>query len=88
VSAPRRLSWSGRPEPPITRHPYRDTAIVYGCLAVVVVLVAWATGGGLAKAFIVAGVFFAIATGWSFLRIHRRSRRARQALATDEAGSS
>jgi hypothetical protein len=88
VSAPRRLSWGGRPDPPITRHPYRDTAIVYGCLAGIVVLVAWATGGDLAKAFVVAAVFFTIATGWSFLRIHRRLRRARRAFATDEAGSS
>jgi Flp pilus assembly protein TadB len=85
VSTPRRLSWGGRPDPPVTRHPYRDTAIVYGCLALVVVVVAWATGGGLAKALIVAGVFFGIATGWSFYRIHRRLRRARGAFATDEA---
>jgi Na+/melibiose symporter-like transporter len=87
VSGPRRLSWGGRPDPPITRHPYRDTAIVYGCLAVVVVLVAWATGGGFAKALVVAGVFFVIATGWSFYRIHRRFSRARRAFATDEARS-
>ena len=87
MSSPRRLSWGSRPEPPITRHPYRDTAIVYGCLAAVVVLVAWATGGGFAKALVVAGVFFVIATGWSFHRIHRRLRRGRRALATDEVGS-
>ena len=87
MSAPRRLSWGGRPDPPVTRHPYRDTAIVYGCLAVIVVLVARASGGGLAKALIVAGVFFGIATGWSFYRIHRRARRAHRAFATDEARS-
>jgi hypothetical protein len=87
MSAPRRLRWGGRPEPPTTRHPYRDTAIVYGGLAGIVVLVAWATGGGLAKALVVASVFYAIATGWSFYRIHRRSRRARLELSSDRVRS-
>ncbi len=87
MSTPRRLRWGGRPDPPTTRHPYRDTAIVYGALAAVVVVVALATGGGLAKALIVAAVFFAIATGWSFYRIHRRSRRARVELSSDRVQS-
>jgi nicotinamide riboside transporter PnuC len=60
---------------------------VYGGLAAVVVVVAWATGGGLAKAVVVALVFFAIATGWSFYRIYRRSRRARVELSSDRARS-
>jgi Flp pilus assembly protein TadB len=87
MSAPRRLRWGGRPDPPTTRHPYRDTALVYGGLAAVVVFVAWATGGGLAKAVVVAAVFFAIATGWSFYRIRRRSRRARVELSSDRVQS-
>ena len=39
MSSPRRLRWSV-PEGSSTRHPYRDTVIVYAGLAVIVVLVA------------------------------------------------
>ena len=74
MSSPRRLRW-GVPERSATRHPYRDTAIVYGVLAVIVVLVAWLSGGGLVRGLAVAAVFFLVAVGWSFYRIRRRSRR-------------
>ena len=44
----RRLRWDAPArDSSIPKHPYRDTALVYGGMALVVVLIAWATGGGL-----------------------------------------
>ncbi len=86
MSTPRRLRWGG-PESASPTHPYRDTALVYGGLAAVVILVAWLTGGGLARAVVIAAAFYAIATGWSFVRIHQRSRRARRELSSDRVRS-
>ena len=45
----RRLKW-GVPEPPPPKHPYRDTVLVYAGFAIVLVIVAWLTGGGVARA--------------------------------------
>jgi Flp pilus assembly protein TadB len=72
-----RRRWDG-PEQPLPKHPYRDTVLVYGGMAIVLVLVAWATGGSLERAAVVAAAFFAIATGWSWSRWRRRLRDAAQ----------
>ena len=62
----RRLRW----EPPhggsIPKHPYRDTLIVYAVMAVLVVVIALATGGGLGRALVFAVLFFVAATLWSW----------------------
>ena len=79
MSAPRRLRWTV-PEGSSTRHPYRDTVFVYAGLAVIVVLVALATGGGIARALVVAAVFFAVASSWACYRLRRRARAARRGL--------
>ena len=73
-----RRRW-GRPEQPLPKHPYRDSVLVYGGMAIVVVLLAWATGGSLPRAAVVAAVFFAIATLWSWSRWRRRLRDAERA---------
>jgi nicotinamide riboside transporter PnuC len=62
----------GGGEPPIPKHPYRDSAIVNGALSVVIVLIAWATGGSLSTAVLVAVAFFIVATGWTWWRFSRR----------------
>ena len=72
---PRRLQW-GVPEQPPPKHPYRDTLLVYGGLAIVVVLIAWATGGNVAKAAIIAALFFVVATAWNVVRWRARLREA------------
>ena len=72
---PRRLRW-GTPDPPAPKHPYRDTLVVYAALALVVVLVAWATGGGLWRAIAVAVVFFVAATAWNTYRLRQRARKS------------
>ena len=69
----KRLDW-GLPEPPRPTHPYRDTLIVYGALALLIVLVAWVTDGAVAKAVIIAAFFFVVASLWSVLRWRSRLR--------------
>jgi membrane protein implicated in regulation of membrane protease activity len=64
------------PERPLPKHPYRDTVVVYGAMAIVLVLVAWATGGELGRAAIVASAFFVLATAWSWSRWRRRLQQA------------
>jgi len=84
MSPPRRLWW-GVPELPPPRHPYRDTLLVYGGLALVIVLVAWVTGGSLGKAVLIAVVFFIAATGWSSWRWRERLRAERRRAREGEA---
>ena len=72
---PRRLQW-GVPESPPPKHPYRDTLLVYGVLALIVVVLAWATGGSLVKAVVVAAAFFVIASAWNAYRWRARAREA------------
>jgi membrane protein implicated in regulation of membrane protease activity len=68
------LRW-GLPEPPIPKHPYRDTLLVYAGFAVFIVLLGWATGGSVTKAIVVAAVVYVAASAWSLARWHQRLRR-------------
>jgi Flp pilus assembly protein TadB len=70
----RKLEWGGPPHQPAKR-PYRDTFLVYGALALVVVLVAWLTGGSLGRAIVVALAFFGAATLWNVYRLRTRKDR-------------
>jgi hypothetical protein len=71
-------------ELPIPKRPFRDSAIVNGVLAALLLLVAWLTGGSLARAVIYAIGFFLIATAWNWWRF--RQRLAREEAAKDAAG--
>jgi hypothetical protein len=71
---PRRIR---RPRDPIPRRPYRDSAIFYAILALIVVAVAWATGGELVRAIIFGGGFFLVATSWSWWRFRQRIEEER-----------
>jgi hypothetical protein len=71
---PRRLRW-GVPDAPPPKHPYRDTLIVYGGMAIAVVLFAWATGGNVKKAIVIAVAVWIAASAWSIARWHQRLRR-------------
>ncbi len=66
------------PAPPprtMPRHPYRDTALFHGALAVLIVLIAWAAGSNVGKALVIAGAYFVAATLWSWWRFRERARQ-------------
>lgn len=65
----------------IPSHPYRDSALVYGVMSVLLVVVAWLTGGDAVRAILVAVVFFVVATAWSWWKFRDRIRE-REAATT------
>ena len=67
-----------RQEGPLPLHPYRDSAIVYGILAIVIIGMTVLTGGGLARGFLIAIAFFVLATGYSWWRFHQRLLQERE----------
>jgi Flp pilus assembly protein TadB len=62
----------------IPRRPYRDSAILYGALAIAIVVVAVATGGDVLRAVLFALGFFALAMAWSWHRWRTRMREERR----------
>lgn len=75
MSGRRRLQW-GEAEPPRLEHPYRDSLLVYGALAFLIVLIAWVSGSAVGKAAVIAVAFFVCASAWSLARWRNRLRRA------------
>jgi predicted tellurium resistance membrane protein TerC len=69
----RRLRWLP-PKGSLPPHPYRDSAILYGVLAVLVVVVAAASGGSVVYGVIWAVAVFVAATGYSWWRVRERLR--------------
>jgi membrane protein implicated in regulation of membrane protease activity len=69
----RRRRWTP-PSDPLPRRPYRDTALVFGGMAVAIVLVSWATGGDLIRAALIAAAFFVAATAWGWRSWRERLR--------------
>ena len=63
---------------PLPEHPYRDGALFHGVLAVILVAVAWLTGGGVARALVVGAIYFLLATGWTWWRFRQRILRERE----------
>jgi hypothetical protein len=77
------------PERPIPEHPYRGAVIVYGLMALALIAFATLTGGDPLRATLVAVVFFAVSTAWSWWRFHVRiqARDAAKAAATARGGT-
>ena len=73
----RRLRWEAEPRP-VPKRPYRDTVLVYLGFAVVIVVIATATGGGFVRAVVIAGLFWAAATAYGLVNMRRRIARARR----------
>lgn len=74
----RRLRWDApKQERTTPKRPYRDTALVYGSMAVVIVVIAVATGGSIVNAVLIAGVFFVVATLWTWRNWRNRLRGQR-----------
>jgi hypothetical protein len=75
----KRLRWESHTEQrPLPKHPYRDTALVYGGMSIIIVVVAGLTGGDVGKAAVIAALFFVAATLWTW-RNWRNRLRVRQA---------
>lgn len=68
---------------PIPKHPYRDSALMYGALAVVILLVAMFTDGDVGKAVLVALGFFVAATAWAWFRFRSRIKARAEAAARE-----
>jgi hypothetical protein len=64
-----------RDEPRRSRHPFRDTVIMYAVLAVVIVVVAKFTNGDMTRAVLGAAGFFLVATAWTWWRLRRRAEQ-------------
>ena len=67
-----------RPPPPLPKRAYRDSMVLNVILATLIVVISWATGGELGRAFVFAALYFVVATGWAWWRF-------RQRLAKDES---
>ena len=61
-------------ERPLPARPFRDSAAVYGVLAATLVVVAVVIGSEIGRAIVGAGIFFVLATGWSWWSFRRRIR--------------
>ncbi len=83
---PRHLRW-GLPEAPIPKHPYRDTLLVYGFFALIVVVFGLLTGAPVGKAVAIAVVVWLAASVWGIARWRQRIQReeARRALLEEDA---
>ena len=68
----RKLDWGGPDAPPPPKHPYRDSALLYLAMALVILVVAWLTGGDIARAITFAAIAFIGATAWSWWRWRER----------------
>ena len=78
----------GRKRPdnrPIPEHPYRDTALVYAGMGVLLVIVASLTGGQALRAIVAAVIFFVIATAWTWWGFRKRIRARDEAAAAEAA---
>jgi predicted tellurium resistance membrane protein TerC len=56
-------------------HPYRDSAIVYGILAALVVSIAVLTGGRVAWSIVLGIAAFLLATGWTWWHLRQQAQR-------------
>jgi membrane protein DedA with SNARE-associated domain len=72
----------------LPKRPFRDSAIFYGVLSVLFVLIVWATGGAVLPRWddeqheigglLIAILFFLIATAYSWWRFQRRIEEEEQ----------
>lgn len=70
----KRLRWDVQ-QPAASKHPYRDSAIVYAFMAGILVAVTALTGGSVVKGVIVGLIVFVVATAYNWLRVRARLRR-------------
>jgi len=68
----------GRRRPRRPPRPYRDSALVYGAFAVIVIVLATATGGSILWATVAALGAFVLATGLTWRNLRRREQGQRR----------
>ena len=68
----------------VPEHPYRDSVLVYGALALFIVLLAGLTGGSFTKAVLFAVAFFVVALSWSWMRFRRELREEARRKAVEQ----
>ena len=71
-----------RGRPPLPKRPFRDSAIFYGVLSILFVLIVWGTGGAVLPRWDdeqrelgglpIAITFFFVATGYSWWKFRQR----------------
>lgn len=66
------MSRRPRDLPPLPKRPYRDSFVLNLVLSSTILLLAWATGGRLGRALVVAVAFLFVSTAWSWWRFRRR----------------
>ena len=69
----RRLRWPSH-EASLPSHPYRDSAIIYACLAAIIVVIGALAGRSLVKVTLLAVAFFVVATAYSWWRVREKQR--------------
>jgi hypothetical protein len=65
------------PNDPASRRRMRDSLIFYGALAVLIIVIATATGGDFARALFAAAAFFVAGNVWTWWQLKRRVERER-----------
>ncbi len=73
----KRLRWN-LPERTVPEHPIRDSAIIYAVLAVLVLVVAVATGGSFVRVLVATMLAYAASMAWAWVRWRRRLREERR----------
>lgn len=68
----RRLRWGMPPPPPPSPHQRRDALIVYGVLAVIILIVGMAFGRSFGHTLILAVFFFVVTALWALYRMRPR----------------
>ena len=71
----KKIRWQ-MPERQIPKHPYRDSAILYGALASVFIGVTALTGGNVGRSVLIACALFVAATAYAWWRWRQRIREA------------
>jgi membrane protein DedA with SNARE-associated domain len=63
------------PDEPLPRHPFRNSAILYGILAAAVIGFGLLTDNAVTETIVIAVVFFVLATGYTWWRFRQRIQR-------------
>ena len=57
-----------------SRRPYRDAALAYAGLGLLLFVVAYATGSSFLRSFLGGFIAFVLATAWTWWRLRQRER--------------